>query len=203
LLYRFLHFLARIIMVVFFRWEVKGLNNVPKSGPLIIVSNHVSYADPVVVGAALNRPVHFMAKEELFHKPFLGWLIRKINAFPVKRGVADRGAIRQGIDLLNQGKVLGIFPEGGRREKVEDAKQGAAFLAYKTGAPILPIALTGTDKVLPKGAVLPRLARIRVNIGRPLALPNQEGLDRKQLISQFSERIMEEIIKLALEGKQS
>lgn len=203
MLYRFLHLLARLVLTLFFRWEVEGRENIPRDGSLIVVSNHMSHADPVVVGAAVPRPISFMAKEDLFQKPFWGWLITNINAFPVKRGTADRGAIKRGMEILKQGKVLGIFPEGGRRDdpRVEEAKQGAAFLAVKTGAAVIPVAVSGTDKVLPKGASFPRPAKVKVNIGKPLWFEETEGLSRKQAISKFSEKIMLEIIKLGARYK--
>lgn len=204
MLYRFLHLLARFVLALFFRWEVRGRENIPLEGPLIVVSNHMSHADPIVVGGALTRPVYFMAKEDLFKKPFLRWLITNINAFPVKRGSADRGAIKRGMEILKEGKVLGIFPEGGRRDdpRVEEAKQGAAFLAAKTGAPIVPIAVSGTNRVLPRGSFLPRLAKIRVNIGQPIRFVQEEEVSRKQALSRFSEKIMEEIIRLGAEYKE-
>jgi len=141
--YKFARLLCRIILVLLRRWEVKGAENLPSGGGAVLVANHVSYWDPVVVGCAFNRRVYFMAKSELFEIPLLGPLISVLGAFPVRRDKSDRNAIRIAVKLLEEGNVVGIFPEGGRSRTGELMKPqpGAAMLAFKAGVPVLPVAL--------------------------------------------------------------
>jgi len=125
------------------RWRVTGRENIPKTGGVILAPNHVSYADPPVVGAAVSRRVRFMAKSELFRIPALGTIIRNVGAFPVKQATADRSALRKAIELLETGEVVCIFPEGTRSlgGTLLKAELGIAMIAVKAKVPIVPIAL--------------------------------------------------------------
>ncbi len=159
--YKFARLLCRIILVILRRWEVRGTENLPNSGGLVLVANHISYWDPVVVGCAVNRQVCFMAKAELFHIPLLGPVIRALGAFPVQRAKSDRNAIRTAVKLLKEGNVVGVFPEGTRSHtgKLMKPHLGAAMLAFKAGVPMLPVALSGTRGVFGK---------VKIFIGRPI-----------------------------------
>ena len=123
------------VVRTYFRERVEGREHVPKTGPFVLAANHVSYIDPVVLGVACPRPIHFMAKAELFRIPVLGFLIRELGAFPVQRGAADRSAIRRALRILNDGGVVGVFPEGtrNRRGEVLNPQGGAALIALKAG----------------------------------------------------------------------
>jgi len=190
LLYRFARVVCRLILLFFRRWNVSGKENFPSTGGLVVVSNHVSYWDPVVIGSALDRQVYFMAKEELFKIPLLGPLITRLGAFPVQRRGFNRQSIRQALNLLRSQRIVGIFPEGTRRHTNNPLPphEGAVALALKAKVPILPIALTGTRGIK---------SRVCVKIGQPL---NVSGLAENKVkegeYQKLSQKIMGEIEKL-------
>ncbi|MHB8733249.1 MAG: lysophospholipid acyltransferase family protein [bacterium] len=163
-------FLLRVILTAFFGFRVDGRAHEPADGPVIVVSNHLSDLDPLVVGSALRRPVTFMAKHELFQVPGVRWWVTKCGAFPVRRGAPDRQALRTALGILQRGGVLVMFPEGtrGHDRTLREPEPGAALLARRTGAALLPVAVLGTDVVLPRDAHRLRLGRITVRIGPPL-----------------------------------
>lgn len=167
MLYTFIKGLCKIFLI-FLGLKFEGLHNLPKNGPVIVASNHVSNWDPILVGVALQRKIHFMAKEELYINPVFARLITALNAFPVRRGTADRIAIRKALEILKDGGVLGIFPEGARRKVKPDAsvQAGVAMLALKSGAPVLPVACIGTERAFPLGWFQPLV----VKVGQPLYL---------------------------------
>ncbi len=170
-------FLFRCFFGLINRWEVSGREHVPKRGGVLLIANHTSYADPPIVGAACPRPVHFMAKAELFRIPVLGWLISRTHAFPVRRGGADMSALRRGIRLLKEGKVLLIFPEGTRSPdgKMLPLETGAAFVALSAAAQVVPVGIDGADRVLPPGSPVVRPAKLRVKFGAPVPLDDLRG----------------------------
>ncbi|MDA5106892.1 MULTISPECIES: lysophospholipid acyltransferase family protein [Brevibacillus] len=143
--YRFFRGLFRAIFSIVFRWQVIGAEHIPKEGPVILCANHISLWDPPLLGAGIDRPVHFMAKEELFRIPVLSYFITKFGAFPVKRGAGDRAAIRTALKLLEDGKIFGIFPEGTRSKtgKLGPGMPGAAMFALKSEAVVIPVAIVG------------------------------------------------------------
>lgn len=143
MLYRVAVIILRIILYPLFRLDVSGRENVPPSGPLVLCANHTSNLDPPIVGIPLERKVHYMAKEELFHIPVFGWLIKNFGAFPVKRGGVSKESIRHSIALLKEGKAMGIFPEGSRKNAGGMGKKGAAMLALRSGAVVIPVAIVG------------------------------------------------------------
>lgn len=190
-----LYRLAWIIMRIFFAFlglRIEGSHNLPQKGAAIIVSNHVSNWDPIVVGISFKRPIYFMAKAELFENKFLARIFTWLNAFPVKRGSADRAAIRNALQVLEEGKVLGIFPEGRRNKTGEEleAQNGAAMLALKTNAPIIPVACIGTNHNLPIGWKNPLIVRV----GSPMFLEEFKGQKvSSDILKKVSEKIMNEI----------
>lgn len=165
MLYKLLRGLIRVLFVVL-GLSVRDLGNLPGEGAIIIASNHVSNWDPLLVAVSLNRPVHFMGKAELFNNRILGTLLRNVYVFPVHRGTADRKAIRQALDILNDGEVLGIFPEGTRNRSGEDRKvqAGVAMIALKSGAPVVPVACVGTKRKIPFGWT----QTLELRIGEPV-----------------------------------
>ncbi|HEV2439437.1 MAG TPA: lysophospholipid acyltransferase family protein [bacterium] len=174
--------LIRLILKVVCGFRVDGREHEPANGPVIVVSNHLSDLDPLVVGAALRRRVTFMAKHELFEVPGVGWWVSACGAFPVRRGAPDRQALRTALGILQRGGVLVMFPEGtrGRDRTLREPEPGAALLARRTGATLLPVAVLGTDIVLPRDAHRPHLGRISVRIGPPLRLPPSSAGEKSE-----------------------
>lgn len=128
------------IYKLFYNFHIEGIENIPQDRPLVMASNHRSYADPVILTMPMKRPVTYMAKEELFKNKLFGWFIKKLGAFPVKRGAGDMQVIDDSIAILNSGRNLVIFPEGTRSKdgKVGKGKTGVALIAAKSGADVLP-----------------------------------------------------------------
>ncbi len=174
--------IVRPLLYLFYQERIYGAENVPLTGKLIVVSNHASDFDPLIVGSCMGRPVAFMAKEELFDIPVIGKAILAFGAYPVKRGAGDRAAIRAAIASIEEGWATGIFLQGTRTldGRVTEPKLGAAMIAAKTQAPFLPISIWGTETILPKGAKFPKLFQpVTVRIGE--LLPPPEASDRATL----------------------
>ncbi len=194
--YRVSKVVFRALLRLLFRMEVSGREHEPLHGPVLVVANHWSALDPPVLGCALRRPVHFMAKEELFRIPLARTWIRWVGAFPVRRGKPDRAAIRTALELLGRGEVVVVFPEGTRNPRgyLLPAEPGAAFLALRARVPILPVGILGTLEAMPKGAWIPRPRRVQVRIGPPFLLSDL-GDDREAL-EVAGDRIMRAIADL-------
>jgi 1-acyl-sn-glycerol-3-phosphate acyltransferase len=156
----------------YFRIRFEGIHNIPASGPLIIVSNHVTYADPVLVSIPVRRRVHYMAWNVLFGVHGLAWLIRRLRAFPVEIESADPKATRECVRLLQAGEAVMIFPEGGRSldGRLQRFKPGAFRLACSLGVPLLPVTIIGGHEAWPPGRTLPRPGRLTITY-HPLITP--------------------------------
>lgn len=166
----------------YFRGRIYGAENVPQEGPLVIVSNHASFFDPPILSCCMRRPVAFMAKEELFQIPVLKQAIALYGAYPVSRGSADRSAIRAALQSLEKGWATGLFLEGTRTPdgRITDPKLGAALIAAKAKAPLLPVSLWGTQGIVEKGSAIPRPVPVTVRIGQVIDAPtstNREELE--------------------------
>ncbi|KKC46241.1 MULTISPECIES: 1-acyl-sn-glycerol-3-phosphate acyltransferase [Paenibacillus] len=153
MIYTFCRAVLRGAYALLFRLEARGLENIPADGPVILCSNHISNFDPPTVGIKLSRKVHYMAKAELFDVPLFGPLIRALGAFPVKRGGVSKDSIKTAIALLKEGSVMGIFPEGSRNSGGDAAKKGAAMIAMRSGAVVIPVAISGSYKLFRKTVV--------------------------------------------------
>jgi 1-acyl-sn-glycerol-3-phosphate acyltransferase len=195
------------LLRVLIGFRVEGVEHVPRSGPVIVAGNHLHNADPVLIEVAMPRPLHFMAKKELFGVPVISWFVRWAGSFPVDRVKADRSAIRNVEARLRQGIAVGIFPEGTRSvtRALKTALPGAASLAQLTGAPILPVAITGSERLPFDGTKarrqgdLPEPDRghrgVRVRFGRPFTIPRE--VDGRRLSrSEATELLMAEIVRL-------
>ena len=194
------------IVPLLFRTRVTGVENIPEGGALL-AGNHVSYLDPVLLWCVAPRPVHFMAKRELWDNRLTAWGLPRLWSFPVSRGEADRAAITTATDLLASGELVGVFPEGSRATSddaaaVGAAHGGAAFIALRAGCPVVPVAFFGTATAWPRGAKRPRFVRTAIRIGTPIdpagVLP-QGG--RKERVEALTARMMSEIAALLSAGE--
>ncbi len=195
---RLLYYLGRFIFIILlkllYRLKIHNADNIPGRKPFIICSNHICWLDPVAVAAALpaSYKIHFMAKKELFRNYLFSYLFKKVYAFPVNRQDADYGAIKRAYQLLKDGQILGLFPEGTRSKNGEMLKayNGAALIAVRSGVPILPVAIVGPYRFLKV---------LNVYIGQPFVLPplifEQKEKKREQL-DEMSRIIMGNISKL-------
>lgn len=180
------------VLFPIYQFRVIGKENLPSEGGVLLCTNHIHNFDPIVVGITSPRPIHFMAKEELFTVPILGKIMPLINAFPVKRGLSDRGALRKGLGILKEGNVLGLFPEGTRSKTGElgEGLAGAGFFALRSNAHIVPCAIIGPYKPF---------KRLKVVYGKPIDI--EEYRKNKATPEQTTELIMMEINKLILAHK--
>ena len=171
---------------VYFQGRIFGAEKVPQEGPLVVVSNHASHFDPPILSNCMKRPVAFMAKEELFQIPILKQAIYLYGAYPVNRLSADRSAIRSALNYLEQGWATGVFLQGTRTPdgKITEPKLGAAMIAAKAKAPILPVSLWGTQKILQKGSPVPHLAPVTVRIGEIIEPPSSSKREELEAITQ-------------------
>ncbi|MEM6521482.1 MAG: lysophospholipid acyltransferase family protein [Cyanobacteria bacterium P01_C01_bin.70] len=185
---------------LYFRGRVVGAEQVPKRGPLVIVANHASDFDPPILSNCMRRPVSFMAKEELFRVPVLASAIRLYGAYPVKRGSADRSAIREALKQLDQGWAVGVFLQGTRTldGRIPQPKLGAALIAAKAQSPLLPVSIWGTHRILPKGTKIPRAVPLTVRIGAPIPPPVTTD---KALLWATTEKCTEAIHRLHYLGR--
>lgn len=180
-LYKFIQGIGRILTTLLFELQTCGLENVPRTGGALLLANHQSYLDPVLVGVRLRRPITFMADSDLFKNPLFGWFISNLHAFPVRQGKGDVGAIKQAIQLLHDGHMLNVFPEGARSADGEIAKiqSGVALILRRADVPIVPVLVDGAFKAWPRQRKLFRPFPVRVWYGKPL---NIEGLDSRGIV---------------------
>jgi 1-acyl-sn-glycerol-3-phosphate acyltransferase len=173
LIYTILKPLAVLTLKTLFRLRVRGAENVPSAGGVLIASNHQSFLDPIIVSVSNRRPVTFMARDSLFRNPLFGWLISRLGAFPVRRGRADREAVREAIARLRAGAVLLIFPEGHRTGdgRLGRLRSGPAMLAHRAGAPIVPAIISGAFEAWPRTRRMFRFRPVSIVYGRPIAPP--------------------------------
>lgn len=170
---------------LYFRGRIYGAANVPQRGSLIVVANHASDFDPPILSNCVGRPVSYMAKEELFRVPVLSRAIRLYGAYPVKRGSADRSAIRAALQQLEQGWAVGVFLQGTRTvdARIPSPKLGAAMLAAKAQVPLLPVSLWGTQHIIPKKAKFPRPVPVTVRIGEPILPPTSSTREELEAVT--------------------
>ena len=191
--YKIFKMLCRFWFGTILGTKVIGLENIPKDGAFILTANHVSNWDPPFLGTFMGREVCYMGKEELFKNPIMAAICRGLHVFPVKRGAADKTAIKTAVKILKDGKCLGIFPEGTRSKtgKLGKAEPGVSLIAAMTKAPIIPAAIVNTEKIFSKEKFLPHLA---VVYGTPLKFTG--STKDKEALAEFAQSIMNEIAKL-------
>ncbi len=191
-----LYWIGYILFTVFSRFffprTVIGLENIPARGSFIIACNHVSNLDPFIVGISLIRRVSFVAKEELFKKKFLGFVLAAWGAFPINRGSADFRALREALRRIKGGRPIVIFPEGTRRvdNSTQEPEQGVGFIARKSGVPVIPAFIDGSDKVLPPGKKFPQFHPVKLYFGRAVTYSSSDSYPA------IAQRIMDSIYAL-------
>ena len=190
---RFLYWFAKnlfgITYKIVWRMRVTGAENIPAQGGVLIASNHLSLADPPLVSSLIPRPIYFFAKEELFRYPLFGWLIRQVNAFPVKRFEHDVGAFKRAQFLLENGQAVLVFPEGRRSKTGElgSARPGVGMLAFKARVPVVPVYVSNSHRLL-------RFAKLQARIGKPISPNFSES--QKRSYQAFSDEVLAAIADL-------
>lgn len=197
--YKFVRFISCILSFLFWPIKIKGKNNFNKKGPLIFAANHVSYLDPIVLGTANKRQIHFIAKKEIFEVPILGIIVKCLGAIPVDRKRANLISIKKSLKILKEGKILGIFPEGTRslNGHLLEFNAGLIKIAFKSNAPIIPIGINGTYDIYPPEAKIPSFLKrkyIYINVGGPIYLDYDREKDlkyQKEALSLIKAKIKE------------
>jgi len=167
--------LLQPFFLVYLRMQRIGREHIPSHGPAIIAANHRSFFDPFVIGTMARRPMYYVAKEELFNNPLIGWIVSALGAFPVRRGAGDLDTIRTAKELLARGEIVLIFPEGTRTRPGPLARphRGVGRLALETGAPVVPVAVIGTEAIRRGWRIRPH--KVRARAGRPLQFPRVDA----------------------------
>ncbi|MGH7179155.1 MAG: lysophospholipid acyltransferase family protein [Tepidisphaeraceae bacterium] len=180
LMWRALQVVARLLTTLCFDLKVRGVEHVPRRGGALLLANHQSYLDPIVVPVRLYRPVSFFAKSALFEHGFLGWLLRNLHGIPVKLGAGDVGAVKETIRRLREGHLLNLYPEGARSAdgEIAEIQTGAALIIKRAGVPIIPAVIDGSYVAWPRTHRIFRARPIRVVFGPPLDV---EGLDAREI----------------------
>jgi glycerol-3-phosphate dehydrogenase (NAD(P)+) len=175
------------VLLLYFRIRRIGREHIP-AGKVILAANHRSFLDPFVIGLCVRRPIYFVAKREIFHNRFTGWLLNCLGAFPVRRGESDEESVATALTLLDRGEAVVIFPEGTRNRSgpLRDPKRGVGRLALESGAPVVPVAVAGTERARRGWRIRP--VRVTIRCGRPLTYPRVESAS-PHLASEVTARI--------------
>lgn len=189
--YRIHWHLLRLLFRGYFGFTIRGEENVPPDGPLLIASNHCSHVDPPMIAVALNRQITFMAKDELFRIPLLGRWIRWLGAYPIDRSKGDVAGIRMVVSLLREGKVVLVFPEGTRSPdgRLQPLQEGTAWLAKRCRVPVVPVRIEGTHAAFPAGTRFPRRHPVCIQIFP--AIEPEAWIDSEEPIHTLNQRLTE------------
>ncbi len=189
---------ARILCAVIFGLRVCHRDRLPKTGGVLVVSNHQSFLDPILAAVGMPRPFHPMARESLFRfKPF-GWIIRSLYAFPVRRASADLGAVREALRRLKEGHVVLMFPEGTRTRdgSIGRLQGGPITIAARAGVPVVPMVIDGAFESWPRGRAVPAPHRVLVAIGTPLSPEEAAAGDPEVLMETLRDQMLELQVEL-------
>ena len=170
LLFSIVQGLCRVLVVRGFGFKAYGLENIPRTGGVLLASNHQSYLDPILLTVHLPRPITYFAKAYLFKNPIFGWFILSLHAFPVEPGKGDRAAVNTAIAKLREGHMLTIFPEGHRSAdgKIGPFERGAALIARRAGVPVVPVAIDGAFDAWPRQCKVFRTRPVHLMYGKPI-----------------------------------
>ena len=196
-------FILKLFSWVYLRGKGYGVENYPEKGPFIGVLNHNSNMDVVAMSLVIKHRVHTMAKDSLFRVPVLKWWLKAVGMFPVVRDASDKEAFDYAVNLLKKGEILFMAPEGTRKRKEGQPRRprtGFVRMAQIVGCPVVPIAMWGTDKVLPPGAWFPKPIRVAVKVGKPIYLEKIDVTkENKELLQQQANRVMDVVYKMVEE----
>jgi 1-acyl-sn-glycerol-3-phosphate acyltransferase len=201
-IYKAGHALVPVLFRALGGYEKVHQERVPRVGPLIVAPNHLSFADPPLVGCATRRRLRYMAKRELFLPLGIGWLLRALGAFPVSRGAVDIRAMRRALELLREGEAVLVFPEGGRGDgkTLRMPEQGVSLLAKRSGAPVIPVGIVGSDRVLPRGAKFFHRGKTSVIWGEPFGYEDAtRGLAEREARAHFARELISRVWALIAE----
>ncbi len=202
--YSISNFLQRGTLRMFADWRVTGVENVPPMGPLVVIANHMSNVDSSLLGVGVPRRLNFLAKDDVFRAggPIGKWFLSSYGAFPIDRAGADARAFRWALRMLQRDAALVIFPEGtrSRTASMNRAKRGAVSLILKSGAPVLPVGITGTERLGHFLRVVNPTGRLRVNIGQPFSLPSMEGRPSREVLESLTTDVMSRVRDLLPES---
>lgn len=203
--YAFFRGICRIITSVLFDLKVYGLKNVPENGGALIIANHASYLDPALIGVQIPRPLSFLAKSELFDVPLFGQLIPRLNAFPVRQGAGDKGAIEETIRRLREGHLLTLFPEGQRTPDgtLQKIQKGVALVVKRAEVPIVPAVIIGAFKAWPKQRLIFTSHPVCVLYGPPLDVSQMKAAEIVELIDRTFRKMLVELGELERTRNQS
>ncbi len=200
MLYFLGHSFFRLLFAIIFRRKIVGAENIPQDGPALICANHQSFIDPPLVGSSVRRPIHYMARHDLFSVPVLGRLIARVNAFPVKRaGGGDPAAFKNIFRLLQDKEIVLLFPEGTRSRdgNLQKPLPGAGLIVYQAKVPVIPCYVHGSREVLPRGSRFLHFHPLTVTFGRPIDFSAYYQREKsKDLYREISAKIMSEIAAL-------
>jgi 1-acyl-sn-glycerol-3-phosphate acyltransferase len=196
--YYFGRFIIRLVVLPFAVWRVKGTKNLPETGAFLVISNHLHIADPPVVASSLPRKCYFMAKEDLWHNKWSRFWVENFGAFPIKRDGFDRDAIRLAEEKLKQGFAVIMFPEGGRSRTgaLKKAEPGAALIASRMNLPIVPVAITGSDRFYNLWWCFWHRPSMTVTFGKPFNLPENKGRISREQRQAMIDYMMKKIAEL-------
>ncbi len=188
--------LAQVVFTIYFRVRTRGLENLPSQGGGLLLMNHQSFLDPLVTGVWINRPVSYLARANLFRVPIIGWILRHTYVLPINRAGGSTAVIRETVRRLEQGFLVGIFPEGTRSVDGEIGRLKPGFLAVirRSKVPVIPVGIAGTEKAFGRGSWFPKPFRVRIVIGAPLPSAEIEKLSGKGHESEMLELVKQQIL---------
>lgn len=205
ILYRAVRALIALVSRTYWRLTIEGRENIPASGAFVLAPVHRSFIDFALVSGVTKRRMRYMGKDSLWKISIFGKLISMLGAFPVRRGAADREALRLSIELLKRGEPLVLFPEGTRRfgPTIEELFDGAAFVSTRAGVPVVPVGIGGSERAMRKGKKLPRPVKIHIVVGKPLypAAP-QDGRASRRAVHELTAQLQVELQRLFDEAEQ-
>lgn len=203
--YGYVKLFFRLPTRIYLHLKAEGCERVPRHGPALIVANHASFLDPIVLGSACPRKVHFVVLQSMYEWKRLRWFYWGMQTIPVRAEESDPRAVKQALARLRRGDLVGIFPEGGRSPDgfLQPPKPGAALLAAVSGAPVIPVHIDGAWTAWRPNTLFPVPGRVRVRFGEPIRFGAPGGKQRgREEVDAFSRRIMQAIAALASEGSR-